>query len=353
MPFSSTAPFSLTSRGSDDRDRVVKQLLTDTGQRVTPPLRAAVESLAGNTALVAGCHFGWLDRAGRPAEARGGKMLRPALTLLCAQAVGGQAEDAITGAVAVELAHAFSLLHYDVMDCDRTRRRRSSIWASFGVPTAILTGDALFGLALRVIAGSGNPGAFDELSMAVREMITGQGADLAFEARADITIPEYLAMAAGKTGALLGGACALGARLGGGTGEQISCLRAFGEQLGVAFQAAEDVLGIRGDGRDAGKTIGSDLMNCKKTLPVVVALASKTAAGRELGRLYELGRPLSTDEVRRAVIAVETAGGPAWAEREAEWQRVGAVSRLYKVGLVPEGATALTDLARFVVRRDH
>ncbi|MFC9254639.1 polyprenyl synthetase family protein [Amycolatopsis thailandensis] len=315
-----------------------------------------METLTESMAAVAGYHFGWLDRDGSPTEAGGGKMLRPALALLCARAVRGQAEDGIAGAVAAELVHAYSLLHDDVMDGDRTRHHRPSVWAAFGVPSAVLVGDALLALALRVVAESGRPAAakaFDGLSVTVHKLIAGQSSDVAFETRATVTVPEYLAMAAGKTGALLGGACALGAQLGGGDEEQIACLRAFGEQLGVAFQVKDDILGIRGDGRATGKPVGSDLAGRKKSLPVVVALASGTSAGEELDRLYRLDRPLTAEEVMRAVTAVETAGGTAQAEREAEWQRVGAVTRLSEANLCPEVAASLVDIAGFVVHRDH
>jgi geranylgeranyl diphosphate synthase type I len=96
-----------------------------------------------------GYHLGWCDEHGRPSDSGGGKMLRPALVLLSAEAVGGRVSDAVPAAVAIELTHNFSLLHDDVMDRDGTRHHRRAVWAVFGVPSAILAGDALWSRSKR------------------------------------------------------------------------------------------------------------------------------------------------------------------------------------------------------------
>src|SRR5690606_14732987 len=140
--------------------------------------------------------------------------LRPALVLLAAEAVGGDAAAAMPAAVAVELVHNFSLLHDDVVDGDLTRRHRLTAWSMFGRGSAILAGDALLSLASEVLATSTHPAAQEAvrtLNQTVLELIRGQTIDLAFENRDDVLLSECQRMAQSKTGALLGCAAALGA----------------------------------------------------------------------------------------------------------------------------------------------
>ncbi len=135
------------------------------------------------------------------------------------------------------------------MDRDLTRRHRPTAWAVFGVGPAILAGDALLVLAMDVLVEGGRPGAEAAarmLSRSVKELVEGQVADLTFERRQDVGLPECLAMAEAKTGSLIGTACAIGAVFGGGRPEQIDELRQFGRELGVAYQLVDDLLGIWG-----------------------------------------------------------------------------------------------------------
>src|SRR5262249_38599046 len=156
------------------------------------------------------------------------------------------------------LVHNFSLLHDDVMDGDLTRRHRPTAWSVFGVNAAILAGDALLALGLDVLAASGHgqaQRAIRMLNTAVLDLLDGQRADLAFEQRSDVELPECVRMAESKTGALLGCACALGAMFGGGHPEQVEHLYGFGERMGLAFQFVDDLLGIWGDPAVTGKPV--------------------------------------------------------------------------------------------------
>lgn len=150
--------------------------------------------------------------------------MRPALVFQAAEAVGGTAEAAIPAAVAVELVHNFSLLHDDVMDNDRMRRHRPTAWVVFGAPAAILAGDALLVLATQILAESDGPLAV--LGEALLTLVHGQCADLTFADRAGVSLAECLEMASAKTGALLGGACALGAYAGGADPDRAAALLA-------------------------------------------------------------------------------------------------------------------------------
>ncbi|MEU4746867.1 family 2 encapsulin nanocompartment cargo protein polyprenyl transferase, partial [Actinosynnema sp. NPDC023658] len=301
--------------------RSAREVLEWSRAGLDPALRAAVDRLPDSMRAIAGYHFGWWDERGTPTGADAGKAIRPALVLLGAQAVGGAVNTALPAAVAVELVHNFSLLHDDVMDGDTTRRHRATAWHVFGVNPAILAGDALLTLAVDVLAGSGHPQAQQAirvLSTAVQRLLEGQSADLAFEERADVRVAECVRMAEGKTGALLGGSCALGALFGGGRPDQVEQLRSFGERVGLAFQFVDDLLGIWGDPAVTGKPVYSDLRNRKKSLPVVAALTSDTPAGRELHALYHSDRELTPTELARAAELIESSGARAWSQDRAD-----------------------------------
>src|SRR5207247_4013625 len=140
-------------------------------------------------------HLGFADADGAPASGDGGKAVRPALAFLSAEAVGAPAEIGLPGAVAVELVHNFSLLHDDVMDQDRERRHRPTAWALFGVGPAILAGDALLTLAHEVLVTAPTARGVETsraLARATAAMIAGQGEDLGFESRLDVTVQECL-----------------------------------------------------------------------------------------------------------------------------------------------------------------
>jgi geranylgeranyl diphosphate synthase type I len=323
---------------------------------VDPALREAVDTMPEPLRQITGYHFGWWDEEGRPANADGGKAIRPALTLLAGQAVGGDLAVIVPAAVAVELVHNFSLLHDDVMDGDLTRRHRRTAWSVFGRRNAILAGDAVLTLAYDVVAAGAHPAVPTGLRMisaTVLELLRGQHADLAFERRDDVDLAECQRMAEGKTGALLGCAAALGGLFGGGTAEQGTQLRRFGERLGLAFQHFDDLLGIWGDPATTGKPVHSDLGSRKKSLPVVAALTSSTAAGRELAELYRRESPLSTGELVHAAELVDLAGGRAWSEAQTKYLLAKALRHLRSVGPAEPAAGELAALARLATRRDH
>lgn len=321
-----------------------------------PALRAAVEELPAPMRHIVGYHLGWWDERGVPTSSGGGKAIRPTLVLLAAEAAGGAPGVAVPAAAAVELIHNFSLIHDDVMDRDATRRGRPTVWAVFGSAEAILAGDALLALAFDVLAASGHtavPEGVRMLSAAVLDLVDGQQADVAFEARAEVDVAECVAMTGKKTGALLGCATALGATLAGAHPDQIAHLREFGECLGVAFQHVDDLLGIWGDPAVTGKPAYTDLYRRKKSLPVVAALASGSPAGSELAELYRSEQPLSVAELGRAADLVERAGGLAWSQGQAAELLARALSHLDAAGPVARPGAELGALAHLVTHRDH
>ncbi|SOD83848.1 geranylgeranyl diphosphate synthase, type I [Streptomyces sp. Ag109_G2-15] len=337
-------------------------LLERTRAVVDPELRAAVESLPGSMRRIALYHFGWEHADGTPATGNAGKAIRPALVLAAAAALGGPRarKAAVRAAVAVELVHNFTLLHDDVMDRDTSRRHRPTAWTVFGDADAILAGDALQALALRLLAEDPHPAsgpAAVRLADCVMELCAGQHTDTAMERRApdEVTLDEVLAMAEAKTGALLGCACALGALYAGAGAQEVAALDGFGRQAGLAFQLIDDVIGIWGDPRRTGKPAGADLAVRKKSLPVVAALASGTPAAAELaalyGKPYVKGEPGDGAEIARTALAVEQAGGRDWAQAEAADRMARAMQELARAVPAPEAAGGLLALAEFVTRR--
>ncbi|MGW1774370.1 family 2 encapsulin nanocompartment cargo protein polyprenyl transferase [Streptomyces sp. NPDC002104] len=329
-------------------------LLERTRETVNPELRRAVESLPGSMRNVAMYHFGWQREDGTPAAGSTGKAIRPALVLAAAQALRGEgaAGEAVRAAVAVELAHNFTLLHDDVIDNDVRRRGRPTAWTVFGTPDAIITGDAMMALALRLLAEDPHPAsaaASARLAACIVELCAGQQADCAFEQRRSVSLDECLTMATAKTGALLGCACALGALYAGAGPDEVDAMDAFGREAGLAFQLIDDLIGIWGDPGHTGKPAGADLLARKKSLPVVAALTSGTGAGAELAELY--AGPMTGEDVVRAAAAVERAGGRDWAQAHAADRMGRAVQQLSRA--VPDlgAAGGLLALAEFVTRR--
>jgi geranylgeranyl diphosphate synthase, type I len=316
---------------------------------VGPAMESAIGRLTPDVRVVAAYHLGFADAAGNPTGNGSGKALRPALAVLSARAAGAPPERGVTAAVAVELVHNFSLLHDDIMDNDTERRHRPTAWTVFGVGAAILAGDALLSLAQDLLLEDGTPqGAWAArcLSAAVQRLIGGQGSDLAFEKRDDVTLAECLEMAGDKTAALMACACSIGA-----PPTLAMALAGFGAHVGLAFQLTDDLLGIWGAPEVTGKPVRADLRARKKSLPVVAAMTSGTPQAAQLRELLTDPQPLSEDDLIRAADLVEAAGGKAWSEAEADSQLAAANASLADVDLPAEVRAELTAIAEFITAR--
>jgi geranylgeranyl diphosphate synthase type II len=197
-----------------------------------------------------------------------GKKIRPLLTLLCCQAVGGNPEHALSAAAGIELFHDFSLVHDDIMDQDELRRGRQTIHTKWDEGTAILVGDALIGLALENMVRSASRHHSEVIQLFSEALIVvceGQALDKEFEKRNDLTLPEYLDMISKKTSWLFQLSCQVGAILGDAQAPQVAAFRRFGWYLGMGFQIQDDLLDFIGDEAKLGKKVGSDLKRDKKT----------------------------------------------------------------------------------------
>lgn len=344
----------------------VPEVLGRARRLVEPALRAAVDRLSPELRPIAQYHLGWVDPDGRPVGGDGGKGVRPALALLSAEAVGAPSVLGVPGAVAVELVHNFSLIHDDVIDGDDERRHRPTVWALFGVGRAVIVGDALLALAQQVVldpsqllaldgvrpAAADGARACSAIADATAAMIAGQALDMAFESVPAVDVEGCLAMEAGKTGALLGCAASVGALLAGASQEVVAALDRYGMELGLAFQAVDDLLGIWGDPVTTGKPAWSDLRQHKKTLPVAAALASSGPHVEELAALLAED-DLDEDGIARAAALVEECGGRAAAAEEAERRLASALAAIAAADLAETAHDELAELARFVVEREY
>ena len=327
--------------------------LQDARRLVEPALRAAVARLDPITAAQASYHLGWTDEDGRPC-AGGGKAVRPSLALLGARAVGADPSVAVPGAVAVELVHNFSLLHDDLMDGDTERRHRTTVWARWGPPSAILTGDALLGLALEVlleVPGATGAAAAQLLAATTRDLIRGQVEDMAFEGSPEVAVDAVLGMAAAKTGALLSASAAIGAVLAGAPQDSVDALAEFGAELGLAFQLVDDVLGIWGDPALTGKPRHSDLRARKTSLPVAWVIGRGGRAGQQVAKW--LAAESSDTDQRLLEIAdlLAEAGGQDWARAQAVRHGARAAACLARLDVDPDAVEELRALAEFIVGR--
>lgn len=327
-------------------------------------LREAVATLGVEVRAVVEYHLGWRDEHGRPRSAPAGKAVRPALVVLGAEAAGltGAAAAAVPQlAAAVELVHDFSLLHDDVMDGDTARRHRPTAWTVFGVPAAILAGDAMLGLAIDVLhrstpdaAAAGR--ATGCLTTAVQRLVDGQMADVAFERRHRVSLAECLAMQSGKTAALMRCATSIAAVAGGTPVAVVADLASFGEHVGMAFQAVDDLLGLWGSPDQTGKPALADLKVRKKSVPIVAALEAPGAAADQLRSAFADPEPFGDARLPALAGLVEAAGGRARAEFEARGQLSAAHARLdalESAGAPRHATEALWELAGFVTGRDR
>ncbi|MEV6769596.1 polyprenyl synthetase family protein [Nocardia sp. NPDC051030] len=349
LPFGPTT--AVPDRLDTGVDRAV-EILAQARDMCGPILRESVDSLPDPLRRMAGYHFGWWNPDGSPSRAGSGKALRPALAFCTAALFDTGPALVAPAAAAIELVHNFALIHDDVIDGDLTRRGIPAVWAVWGMADAVLLGDALHALAVRVLVAhvpsAAVGAAVDRMESSVIEMCRGQQEDCSFDGRHVTGVLDYERMAMGKTGALMGAACALGALCAGASKAEVSALDRFGRELGLAFQYTDDLIGIWGDPKVTGKPV-SDLKRRKKSLPVVAALRSGTPAARELTALYQSDMPMSPADIARATHLIEAAGGRETTQYHAD-QRIDAA-----IAELPDLAAAedLVALARIVSHRDR
>ncbi|MFC1924479.1 polyprenyl synthetase family protein [Chloroflexota bacterium] len=239
-------------------------------------------------------HMGWVDKRGCPQETSVGKRSRPTLCLLACEGVGGDWRSALPAAAAVELIHNFSLIHDDIQDRSPERRNRPAVWKIWGQAQGINAGDAMYTLAHLALFRLEERGVSPEkiimasniLSQSSLQICLGQYLDINLESNIDIQLDSYLEMITEKTASLFECSLYLGSLLGTDSKAQISHLRSFGRDLGMAYQVRNDMLGIWEEKNNGKKSPCTDIRYKKKTLPIIYAL--QKAEGEDRGKLLDI-----------------------------------------------------------------
>jgi geranylgeranyl diphosphate synthase type II len=254
-------------------------------KKVNTALEAALTQNDSSPRIVKAMHYSLMA---------GGKRLRPILCLAAAEAVGGDSENVIQAACALEMIHTYSLIHDDLpaMDDDELRRGKPTCHVAFDEATAILAGDGLLTLAFEILADAASSSADNvrpwlnviqliSAGAGYQGMIEGQMRDIASE-NTKLTQTDLEAMHTLKTGALIEVSICAGAILGGGTSGQIDRLKIYARQIGLAFQVTDDILNVEGDPELLGKAVGTDMERHKNTYPALSGLAASKIFSHEL-----------------------------------------------------------------------
>lgn len=297
-------------------------------------------------------HLGWRNRELQPEYSDPGKLLRPIMTLLAAQIVGGNINHALPLAAGIQLLHDFSLIHDDIQDNSDLRRGRQTLWSIWGMAQGINAGDGMFVLAHMAIQRMVDVGVPAErvldvmrrFDRAILQICEGQHLDMKFEGDCSISQSAYIAMVTRKTAILVASCGELGALAGGGSEDDVQSLAEFGLHLGIAFQMQDDILGIWGDPAITGKPLAADLSRRKLSLPVIHALAHEPADG-VLHQLYNT--PVGDDRlVESAIQVMNQSGAEAAVTALVEQHYHNAYAALSRVHVVNEDAyTQLRALA--------
>ena len=216
-----------------------------------------------------------------------GKRLRPMLCLLANDMFGGDEQEALWPALALETFHNFTLIHDDIMDKAPVRRGKPTVYQKWNSDIAILSGDAMFAMAFQY-ALKPKKGAelAQQLGKVAREICEGQQMDLNFETQGNVTIDEYLEMIRLKTAVLLGTALQMGATVANANENDIYFIYRFGIELGLSFQLQDDLLDLYSDESVFGKRHGGDIADNKKTYLYLKAL--ELASEQDRKRLEHL-----------------------------------------------------------------
>ena len=205
-----------------------------------------------------------------------GKRLRPVFTLMACDLFGGNIQEALPQALAIELLHNFTLIHDDLMDRSPIRHGKDTVYKKWNENMAILSGDALFVLAYNYILQAETtrlPEILKIFNKTAIQACEGQYLDLVYEKKSNVSLEEYLNMIRLKTATLFGASLELGALIAGTTAENRRLIYDFGVNVGMGFQVKDDLLDLYGNEEIFGKRTGQDILENKKTFLFVKALA--------------------------------------------------------------------------------
>ncbi len=278
----------------------------------------------------------------------GGKRLRPALLLLCAKAVGQVRVEHLTLAAVVEMIHTATLIHDDVLDEASTRRHLATVNSRWDNEASVLLGDFLFTHAFHLASTLETTFACRLIGRATNRVCEGELRQKGSRADFRLSEAEYLSIIEAKTAELTACSCQLGAHYAGGDEATVAGCAAYGRDLGIAFQIADDILDLTGDESETGKSLGTDLAKQKPTLPVIRLMALLADGKRQqLMQMLENG-----SEHRRELLLplLERYGAIRYAGERARQHAERARRHLDGLPLNPAVET-LRRLPDFVVHR--
>jgi len=281
----------------------------------------------------------------------GGKRLRPALVFLTGKVLGRVTEQHVQAAAALEFVHTATLIHDDILDGAVLRRHLATFNVRWNAQIGVLAGDLLLTKALDLIAQTGELGGLRALSSACKHTCEGELQQIGAAGRFDMSAEEYLQIIASKTSPLLACSAELGAFYASATPAVIERFRFFGQKLGLAFQIIDDVLDLVGEMDTAGKTLRTDLIHHKPTLPLILYLQGATEEDqREI--LVHIRRDDFDEQSADWVIERLCESGSVTAARQAAQQLISeAAESLTAIEGDTEAKQSLVELARFVVSR--
>jgi heptaprenyl diphosphate synthase/octaprenyl-diphosphate synthase len=285
--------------------------------------------------------------AGQHILTSGGKRIRAALALLAAQLGRYQLDTVIHSAAAVELIHAASLVHDDLVDEAEQRRGVHTVHTRWDGNVALMVGDYLFALAAAEMALAPDPRIIGYFSRGVMTICEGELSPVMNAAPLDTALDQYIYKIGCKTAALFEAACKAGMVCGGGGQDQIDALGRFGYDLGLAFQIVDDVLDYTGSAATLGKPAGNDLREGTITMPLIYAVDA--GGGPALAAVID-EQPPAEERIAWAIAEVRRLGG---AERALAEARRFADRAMAHLDGFPDSAAkhALGEIARFVVTR--
>ncbi|VUT27672.1 MAG: Short chain isoprenyl diphosphate synthase [Candidatus Syntrophoarchaeum sp. GoM_oil] len=245
---------------------------------------------------------------------RGGKRLRPILCMLAAKLVGGNPDDAIPVAVALEFFHNFTLLHDDIEDGSTLRRGEPTMQLVYGVPLALNSGDGLYAVSYEILLGCKDAfglerlwkmlSTFNRMNVA---LVEGQAMDINFRSDDNMNADEVIELLKKKTGALFATSAYCGAIAGGADETVASDLATMWENVGVAFQIQDDILNLTGEEEKYGKKIGDDISEGKPTLMLMHALKEAAENDKEL-IMASLNKPYDEKKIVDVIGIFEETG---------------------------------------------
>lgn len=276
-----------------------------------------------------------------------GKRIRPALLLLTAHACGKvHREHYVLGAV-IEMIHAATLVHDDLLDEADTRRHVTTVHAEWGTEAGVLLGDYLFSQAYYLAATLDTVEGCRIIGQATNQTCEGELLQISRRGYFELTTDEYIRIVAGKTAELISCGCLLGAKFAGSEPEVTQALASYGRNLGIAFQIADDILDLIGEPTSTGKSIGTDWVKRKMTLPLIRLRESSTP--EQVDKLRQLFED-STDRRRELLTWLKSTDAINFSQSIAEQYAEAAASQLEC--LPPSTARdRLHQIAKFAARR--